>query len=85
MNTIDLDGRRAIVTGAAQGIGFAVAARLRASGAAVSLWDRDATLLEQAHTELAGSGALHRACVDVSDAEAVAAVLEEIAACSSSS
>ena len=80
MNTIDLDGRRAIVTGAAQGIGFAVAGRLLASGAAVSLWDRDATLLEEAHAELAGGGALHRACVDVTDAEAVAAALEGTAA-----
>jgi 3-oxoacyl-[acyl-carrier protein] reductase len=49
---IDLDGRRAVVTGGAQGIGKAVAARLRASGAAVTLWDRDRELGEAAAKEL---------------------------------
>lgn len=39
MNRIDLDGRRAIVTGGAGGIGLAVAARLRDSGARVASWD----------------------------------------------
>ena len=41
-NEINLTGRHAIVTGAAQGIGFAVASRLLASGATIALWDRDA-------------------------------------------
>ena len=39
MNAIDLVGQVAVVTGGAQGIGFAVAQRLIASGAKVSLWD----------------------------------------------
>ena len=39
MNTIDLNGRRAIVTGGAQGLGRAIAERLQASGAAVYVWD----------------------------------------------
>jgi len=43
MNTIDLTGRRAVVTGGAQGIGRAVAERFIASGAQVALWDRDMT------------------------------------------
>ena len=41
MNRIDLEGRAAAVTGAAQGIGYAIAERLIRSGAAVALWDRD--------------------------------------------
>lgn len=39
MNTYDLNGKIAIVTGGAQGIGLAVAQRLHASGARVALWD----------------------------------------------
>ena len=40
--------RHAIVTGGAQGIGFAVAERFLASGASVTLWDRDEELLASA-------------------------------------
>ncbi|ARO15888.1 3-oxoacyl-[acyl-carrier protein] reductase (plasmid) [Ketogulonicigenium robustum] len=57
MNTIDLNGKTAVVTGGAQGIGFAVAQRFIASGARVAIWDLDAargadavaSLGEQAH------------------------------------
>ena len=35
MNTLDLKGRNAVVTGGAAGIGFAIAQRLTASGARV--------------------------------------------------
>ncbi|MEO1318321.1 MAG: SDR family NAD(P)-dependent oxidoreductase [Pseudomonadota bacterium] len=44
MNKIDLKGRRAVVTGGAQGIGRAVAERFVASGARVTLWDVDRAL-----------------------------------------
>jgi 3-oxoacyl-[acyl-carrier protein] reductase len=39
MNQLDFAGRTAVVTGGAQGIGAAIAERLRASGARVELWD----------------------------------------------
>ena len=52
MNKIDLDGQVAVITGGAQGIGFAVAQRLIASGAKVSLWDMNAELLASAVKEL---------------------------------
>ena len=54
-NTIDLNGRNAVVTGGAQGIGRAIVERLLESGAAVAIWDRDAALAEQTAGELAQS------------------------------
>jgi 2-dehydro-3-deoxy-L-rhamnonate dehydrogenase (NAD+) len=47
MNVYDLNGRAAIVTGGAQGIGLAVANRMLASGARVAIWDRDRALLDK--------------------------------------
>ena len=67
MNRIDLDGRRAVVTGGAQGIGRAIAERLLASGAAVTLWDRDAEALAAARQALGVGGAV----VDVADPDSV--------------
>ena len=55
-NTIDLNGRIAVVTGGAQGIGRAIVERLLESGAAVAIWDRDATLAEQAADDLRSLG-----------------------------
>ena len=77
MNSIDLKGRRAIVTGGAQGIGLSVARRLLESGAAVSLWDRDAELLENTHAEISTMGEVHRVSLDLTDAEAVARAMDD--------
>ena len=41
MNPLDFKGRSAIVTGGMQGIGAAIAKRLRAGGAEVVVWDLD--------------------------------------------
>ena len=71
MNQIDLNHRHAVITGGAQGIGFSVAARLLASGASVSLWDRDADELEVALGQLRGKGNVSSETVDVSNAENV--------------
>jgi 3-oxoacyl-[acyl-carrier protein] reductase len=60
-NTIDLKARNAVVTGGAQGIGRAIAARLLASGAAVAIWDRDLVLAGKAAGEL-GHGAIAVGC-----------------------
>ena len=73
MNQIDLQGRSAVVTGGARGIGFAIVERLLASGAACSLWDRDAAALDEAAKKLAGRGRVHTATVNLTDAESVAA------------
>jgi 2-dehydro-3-deoxy-L-rhamnonate dehydrogenase (NAD+) len=77
VNRIDLEGRRAVITGGGQGIGLAVAERLLASGAAVSLWDWDPALLETTAADLEGRGLVHTAAVDVTDLEAVEKARDE--------
>jgi NAD(P)-dependent dehydrogenase (short-subunit alcohol dehydrogenase family) len=67
MNTIDLKGRVAVITGGARGIGFAAAQRMLASGAAVALWDIDASAVAEASAELAKSGRVHSAVVELTD------------------
>jgi 3-oxoacyl-[acyl-carrier protein] reductase len=71
MNQLDLDGKRAIVTGAANGLGLAMATRLAASGARVTLWDRDEAALGRAIDEIGEAVAAD--VVDVTDSSAIAA------------
>jgi 3-oxoacyl-[acyl-carrier protein] reductase len=78
MNRIDLEGKRAVVTGAGQGIGRAIVERLLASGAAVSLWDRDQPLVEAACAELRPQGRVHAVAVDVTDLAAVEAARDAV-------
>jgi 2-dehydro-3-deoxy-L-rhamnonate dehydrogenase (NAD+) len=80
MNRIDLDGRRAVVTGGAQGIGRAIAERLLASGAEVSLWDVDRALVEDTARTLASLGRVHHVCVDVTREDEVTAAAAATAA-----
>jgi 3-oxoacyl-[acyl-carrier protein] reductase len=56
MNKIDLEGRIAIITGGARGIGYAIAERMLDSGASVSIWDVDADRLQQAQKKLSEKG-----------------------------
>jgi 3-oxoacyl-[acyl-carrier protein] reductase len=67
MNEIDLKGRCAVITGAAQGIGRAIAERFIDSGASVCLWDRDRSLVAQTARELSERGKTHSVVVDVTD------------------
>jgi 3-oxoacyl-[acyl-carrier protein] reductase len=73
MNQIDLKGRTAVVTGGAQGIGFATAQRLLSSGAGVVLWDRDARCLDQACAALSALGPVSATVVELTDEAAVQA------------
>lgn len=57
-------GQSAVITGGASGVGLALAARLTAEGAKVSIWDRDAERLEAAKKS---TGAVHAQQLDVSD------------------
>ena len=52
MNSIDLSGRVAVITGGARGIGYAVAERFIRSGARVALWDIDPVTTPAAATQL---------------------------------
>lgn len=78
MNEIDLYGRVAVITGGAQGIGFAIARRLVASGARVSLWDVNAELLGSARAELGEKASAIG--VDVTDYAAVERAVAEVEA-----
>ncbi len=75
MNALDLKGRAAVVTGGAAGIGLAVAQRLIASGARVSLWDRDEKLLAESAKALGAK--THTARLDVSDETDVKRAFDE--------
>ena len=77
MNRIDLDGMNAIVTGGAQGIGRAIGARLRSSGAGVVVWDSDPTAMNEARRDWPGDEPAGWIEVDVADPGAVDAALGE--------
>ena len=69
----EFGGRVAVVTGAAQGIGRAIAERLAAGGAKVSVWDKDARLGSEVAAALGGSFV----AVDQTDEALVAAATEQ--------
>jgi len=73
MNQIDLNGRVAVITGGAQGIGLATSQRLLKSGAQVLLWDVDPVQLATAVQSLSESGAVRGEAVELTDDAAVAA------------
>jgi NAD(P)-dependent dehydrogenase (short-subunit alcohol dehydrogenase family) len=77
----DVRGTRVAVTGAASGLGFAMAEVLADCGAHVTLGDVDADRLEASTTSLADRGAAVRSfVVDVSDENQVRAMVEDVVA-----
>lgn len=68
------EGKRAVVTGGASGIGLGVSARLAAEGAAVAIWDADKAALESVRER----GSIATAVtVDITDPDAVERALAE--------
>ena len=73
MNSYDFDDQIAVITGGAQGIGYAVAKRMIENGAKVVIWDFDTDLAQASASEL-GATALH---CDVSDWDSVQAAAQQ--------
>ncbi|CAN7776475.1 SDR family NAD(P)-dependent oxidoreductase [Cupriavidus necator] len=71
MNQLDMKGRVAIVTGGAQGIGYAVAERMLRSGAEVALWDINEVQLTTARNALAQFGKVTTEVVELTDEASV--------------
>lgn len=69
MNSYDFRDQVAVITGGAQGIGYAVAQRMIENGATVLLWDFDAKRAEASAKKL-GATAIH---CDISDWDSVRA------------
>ena len=77
---LDLDGKRALITGGSRGIGLSVARALIAEGVAVGLIARDPAGLAEAARDLAGQGAfVATAAADVTDTPALRRAVDEIA------
>jgi gluconate 5-dehydrogenase len=78
-NPFDLSGRRALITGSAQGIGLTLACGLARSGASIVLNGRDAARVKAAAEAMRGEGfAVDCAVFDVTDQAAVAAEVERV-------
>jgi len=74
-----LEGRHALVTGGARGIGLACARALQQRGATLTLLGRDRAALDAAVADLARHGPVHAVAADVADEAAVRAAFEQAA------
>ena len=68
----------AVVTGGAQGIGFAVAKSLLQAGSKIVIWDRNSQAADRAVQELSPFGDVRASVLDVRDQESVAAAARQL-------
>ena len=78
MTEIDKQGRVALITGGASGIGLATAERLLASGWKVAIVDRDEKALEAQRKQHEGSAHVFLAPLDVTDESAAQAIIGQV-------
>jgi NAD(P)-dependent dehydrogenase (short-subunit alcohol dehydrogenase family) len=71
------EGRHAVITGGASGIGFKTAERIVSEGGTVSLWDVDAAKIDEAKGTL--GAAAHGVMLDVTDPDQVEKAAQETA------
>ncbi len=75
------DGRVALITAGASGLGLGIALRLAREGADVVIWDRDAGALETATEEAAAGGiTLSGQALDMTDGAAIESAVADLAA-----
>eukprot|EP01031_Cornospumella_fuschlensis_P050067 gene50067-61275_t len=73
-----LAGKRIVITGAAQGIGLAMAEEFLKEGASLFLIDRDGLLLDQETARLkAAGGTVASTTADITDADAIAEAIRQ--------
>ena len=77
MNNYNLKGRVAIVTGGAQGFGYAITKRFLESGAEVIIWDIDQKAIDEALKELSSEKCSHQ-IVDVTNFDDITKNIEKI-------
>ncbi|WP_092066669.1 SDR family oxidoreductase [Poseidonocella pacifica] len=79
-DTFGLAGKRALITGSSQGIGYALAVGLARAGASVVLNGRDEAKVAKAKAELSAlcpEAEVHALCFDVTDHEAVRTAVDD--------
>ena len=74
--TFDFTGRTVVVTGAARGVGRAIAARFQTAGAVVYVVDVESDVVRRTAEEIGATGLV----ADVSDTDDVAAVVDRVVA-----
>ena len=77
MNNLDLKNRTAIITGGAQGFGFAISKRLIQSGAKVIIWDIDEDTAKKAEKEINSKNFGYQ-IVDVTDFDKIEKAIKDL-------